>query len=440
MSRVRVLILGAAGRDFHNFNCAFRNDPDTEVVGFTATQIPGIAGRRYPAEMSGPLYPEGIPIFNEEDLDSLIEEHRIDHVILAYSDLSHMDVMHIASRALAAGADFRLMGPTRTMLPSKAKVIAVCAVRTGCGKSQTTRYISHTLREMGLKVVAIRHPMPYGDLSRQRVERLATYEDLDTHKCTIEEREEYEAHIDEGIVVFAGVDYGEILKEAEKEADVIIWDGGNNDLPFIKPDLWITLADPLRPGHELSYYPGETNFRMADIIVLNKANTAGAESVRQVKAAARKANPDAEVILASSEVSVDDPDAIRGKRVLIVEDGPTLTHGGMPFGAGQVAADRFGAAEVVDPMDYAVGSIKECYRKYPNIGRLVPAMGYYPDQIQELEETVQNVDADLVLVATPIDLARIIKVDKPAMRVRYALEDMSEPTLAQLVRDFVGKD
>ena len=439
MERERVLILGAAGRDFHNFNLFFKDNERYEVVGFTAAQIPKISGRLYPPELSGPLYPEGIPIMMEEDLEKIITEYGVHQVILSYSDLSHLDVMHLASRTLAVGADFRLMGPNRTMLHSTKPVIAVCAVRTGCGKSQTSRYVSKVLRDAGKRVVAIRHPMPYGDLNKQRVERIASYEDLEKHDCTIEEREEYESHIQQGTVVFAGVDYGEILKEAEGEADVIIWDGGNNDLPFFKPDLWITVADPLRPGHEVQYHPGETNFLMADVLVVNKAKSATPEALWQVEKRAREMNPEAIVVVADSQVEVDDPAAVKGKRVLLVEDGPTLTHGGMPFGAGKVAAEEYGAKEIVDPRPYALGSIKECFMKYPTIGELLPAMGYYPEQIKELEDTINTTDCDLVLIATPIDLGRIVKINKPTARVFYELKDLRKPTLAESVEGFLAK-
>ena len=438
VSKKRVLILGAAGRDFHNFNLFFKNNEDYEVVGFTATQIPKIHDRRYPPELSGRLYPDGIAVFREDELEALIAEHDVDEVMLAYSDLSYQTVMNLASRALAAGADFKLQSPDATMIESAKPVIAVCAVRTGCGKSQTARYVSGVLRAASLKTVAIRHPMPYGDLARQAVQRFATYEDLATHDCTIEEREEYESHIACGDVVYAGVDYQAILAAAEKEADVIIWDGGNNDLPFITPDLWITVADPLRPGHELSYYPGEVNFRRADVILINKANTADRSVVTDLTACARQANPAATVIVGASEVTVDDPDAVKGKRVLLVEDGPTLTHGEMPYGAGKVAADKYGAAEIVDPRPFAVGSIRACYHKFQNIGNLVPAMGYYGEQIANLETTINNADCDLVLIATPIDLCKLITINKPSLQVTYELEDMGDVALSSIVKDFLA--
>jgi len=439
VNKKRVLILGAAGRDFHNFNLFFKDNEDYEVVGFTATQIPRIHNRRYPAELSGRLYPDGIPVFKETELEALIVGHKVDEVMLAYSDLNYQTVMHLASRALAAGADFKLQSPDATMLESSRPVIAVCAVRTGCGKSQTARYVSHVLREAGLTTVAIRHPMPYGDLARQAVQRFATYEDLAAHDCTIEEREEYESHIACGNVVYAGVDYGAILTEAEKEADVIIWDGGNNDLPFIKPGLWITVADPLRPGHEISYYPGEVNFRRADVILINKANSAEQSAVDGLTTRAHQMNPEAAVVMGASMVTVEDPAAVKGKRVLLVEDGPTLTHGEMPYGAGKVAAEKYGAAEIVDPRPFAVGSIKACYDRYKTIGDLVPAMGYYGEQIANLEATINNADCDLVLIATPIDLGKLIKINKPSLKVAYELEDMGAPTLASLVKDFVAE-
>ena len=433
----RVLILGAAGRDFHNFNLFFRDNDRYEVVGFTATQIPRIAGRVYPPELSGGLYPEGIPIYEERNFEDLIRDYSVDQVILAYSDLKHMTVMHLASRAMASGADFRLLGSKSTMIEADVPVIAVCAVRTGCGKSQTSRYVSRVLKEMGKRVVAIRHPMPYGDLNDQRVERFATHEDLDNSHCTIEEREEYEAHLDQGIVVYAGVDYQDILAHAQDEADVIIWDGGNNDLPFIRPDLWITLVDPLRPGHEMHYHPGEVNFRRADVILINKANTAAPEVVAEQRETVRLENPGARVVVAASEVVVDDPGKVAGRKVLLVEDGPTLTHGEMPFGAGKVAAERYGAAEIVDPRPYAVGSIHECFETYGNLVDLIPAVGYYPEQIRDLEETINATECDLVLISTPIDLGKIIKINKPSVRVRYMLDDMGDPTLQGIVREFV---
>ncbi len=439
MKRERVLILGAAGRDFHNFNVFFRKNEHYEVVGFTAAQIPRIDNRSYPPELAGKLYPKGIPIFKEADLEKLVLEHGVAQVVLAYSDLKYETVMHLASRAHAAGADFRLLGPARTMIEAKVPVIAICAVRTGCGKSQTARYASRLLRKLGKKVVAIRHPMPYGNLKDQRVQRFEKYEDLAPAKCTIEEREEYEPLLLEGNVIYAGVDYHAILESAQREADIVIWDGGNNDTPFIRPDLWITVLDPLRPGHETSYYPSEVNFRRAGILLINKADVATHAALEQLREQARQVNPDATVVTAASRVMVDDPAKIKGKRVLLVEDGPTLTHGGMPFGAGQVAANKCGAAEVIEPRPYAVGSIKDCYRQYPTLGKLIPALGYYDEQIRDLEKTINKADCDVVLIATPIDLGRIIKINKPTVRVTYELEDMGKPTLSSLIKAFVAK-
>jgi predicted GTPase len=439
MSRERVLILGAAGRDFHNFNRYYRDNEAFEVVGFTATQIPGIEQRRYPKELSGRLYPAGVPIYPESQLEQLVRQLRVDVAVFSYSDVSHENVMHLASRVNAVGADFLLLGNNRTMLDTKVPVVAVCAVRTGCGKSQTSRYVAARLRQAGLRVVAIRHPMPYGDLNRQKVERLATFEDLDHFECTIEEREEYESHIAMGTVVYAGVVYSEILAEAEREADVIIWDGGNNDTSFIRPDLWVTVLDPLRPGHELRYHPGEVNLRAADVVLVNKANTAEKANVDAVVATIRAVNPQATVVLGASVVTVKDPKAVKGKRVLVIEDGPTITHGEMPFGAGKVAAEKFGAKEMVDPRPYAVGSIRKAYEKYPHMQSVLPALGYYPAQIRELETTVNAVPCDVVLAATPIDLSRIIHVDKPVVPVGYELEDMGVPTLAEILNNFVEK-
>ncbi|MGI6131484.1 MAG: cyclic 2,3-diphosphoglycerate synthase [Bacillota bacterium] len=425
--------MGAAGRDFHNFNVYFRDNEKYDVVAFTATQIPDIAGRKYPAVLAGGLYPEGIPIFPEEDLVKLIHEHRVEQVVFAYSDISHMDIMHKASMVGAAGADFRMMGPTTTMIKSKAPVVAICAVRTGVGKSQTTRYVSQALIDAGLKVVAIRHPMPYGDLAKQAVQRFATYDDLDVHECTIEEREEYEPHIDRGVIVYAGVDYGKILEAAEKEADVILWDGGNNDFPFYVPDLMITLADPHRAGHEVSYHPGETNVRMADVVIINKVDTAEPEDVETVRKNVAAVNPKAIIIDAASPVSVDNPGMIRGKRVLVVEDGPTLTHGGMGYGAGIVAAHKFEAASLIDPRPFAVGSIVDTLSRFHHREPLLPAMGYSRKQVQELEKTINNSDAEVVVIGTPIDLRRVLKIDKPAVRVGYELEQTAGPDLKQIL-------
>ncbi len=430
---VRVLIMGAAGRDFHNFNVCFRDDPRYLVVAFTATQIPNIEGRRYPPQLAGERYPDGIPTYAEADLERLIRELDVDQVVFAYSDVSHEYVMHCASRALAAGADFRLMGPKATMLNARKPVVAVGAARTGSGKSQTTRRVCDVLRAHGRRVVVVRHPMPYGDLARQACQRFATYADLDAHQCTIEEREEYEPHLNRGIVVYAGVDYAQILRQAEQEADVIVWDGGNNDLPFYRPDLHLVVVDPHRAGHELTYHPGETNVRLADVIVINKVDTADLEPIARVRENVRSVNPTAQIVEAASPIFLDDPQAIRGKRVLVVEDGPTLTHGEMAYGAGVVAARRFGAAEIIDPRPYAVGSIVETYRRYPAIGPVLPAMGYGQAQIAELQETIRRVPCDLVLVATPIDLRRVIHISQPIQRVRYELQEIGQPTLEQIL-------
>ena len=440
MKKQRILIMGAAGRDFHNFNTYFRDNKGYEVLAFTATQIPDIEGRTYPAELAGDLYPAGIPIYPEDDLLSLIEENEIDQVVFAYSDVPHEYVMHKASEVLAAGADFRLMGLDNTQIKSTKPVVSVCAVRTGSGKSQTTRRVSLILREMGYKVAAIRHPMPYGDLAKQAVQRFAELSDLDKHKCTIEEREEYEPHIENGVIVYAGVDYEKILRQAEKEVDIVLWDGGNNDLPFYKADLNIVVADPHRPGHELTYHPGEANVRMADVFVINKVDTADREDIMAVSESLRNLNPEALIIEGASPLFVDDPGAIRGKRVLVVEDGPTLTHGEMAYGAGWIAARRFGAAEIVDPRPFAVGSIIEVYNKYPTTGNVLPAMGYGEAQIKELEGTIQNADVDLVVIGTPIDLSRILKIDKPFQRVQYELQEIGKPTLEDILRDKFAKE
>lgn len=434
--RDQVLIMGAAGRDFHNFNVYFRDNAAYQVVAFTATQIPNIERRMYPAILAGSLYPKGIPIFPESDLTKLISENQIDQVIFSYSDVSHETVMHRASMALAAGADFRLLGPRATMLKSTKPVIAVCAVRTGSGKSQTTRAVAACLRAMGKRVVAIRHPMPYGDLAKQVVQRFATLDDLDKHQTTIEEREEYEPHIVSGTIIYAGIDYEKILRQVETEADIILWDGGNNDFSFYQPDLNIVVADPHRAGHELAYHPGETNLRMADVIIINKIDTASIEDINRVRASIRSANPNAIVVEAASPISVDDPAAIRGKRVLVVEDGPTLTHGGMAFGAGVVAAQKFGAAEIVDPRPYAVGTIQETYAQYPTTGKVLPAMGYGDKQVKELEATINAAPVDLVLIATPIDLRRIINIKHPTDRVCYELQEIGQPTLASVLERF----
>jgi len=432
----RIIIMGAAGRDFHNFNTVFREDPSSRVVAFTATQIPNIEGRRYPRELAGKLYSEGIPIFPESELPRLIRELQADQVVFAYSDVSHETVMHKASLVLACGADFRLIGPSASMLAAKVPVVSVCAVRTGAGKSQTTRAVARILRAKGRRVVSVRHPMPYGDLVRQKVQRFAAMEDLDRHQCTIEEREEYEPHIAAGGVIYAGVDYGAILAEAEKEADVILWDGGNNDLPFYRPDLEIVVADPLRPGHERTYHPGETNLRRAHVVLINKIDSASPEGVEAVRRSVRELNPGAVVIDAASPLSVTGAEQIRGKRVLAVEDGPTLTHGEMKYGAGVVAALRHGAAEVVDPRPYTVASITETFRKYPGIGTLLPAMGYGEAQVRDLEATIARTPCDLVLIATPIDLRRVLKIEKPALRVGYELQEIGKPDLADVLARF----
>ena len=435
----RVIIMGAAGRDFHNFNVYFRENDAYEVVAFTATQIPGIEGREYPTELAGPKYPNGIPIYPEEDLPKLIKQYNADQVVFAYSDVSHEYVMHKASAVLANGADFRLMGPKTTMLKSKLPVVSVCAVRTGSGKSQTSRQVASILKSKGLRVAAIRHPMPYGDLREQIWERFASYEDLDKYNCTIEEREEYEPHIDNGIIVYAGVDYEKILREAEKEADVIVWDGGNNDWPFYIPDLNIVVADPHRAGHELLYHPGETNLRMADIVIINKEDTADPQKVKQVKENTKLVNPKATVLDAESPITADKPEIVRGKRVLVIEDGPTITHGGMPFGAGMVFAKKFGAREFVDPRPYAVGSIKEAYRKYAHLGAILPALGYSEKQIAELKETIDKVPCDVVVIGTPIDLRRVVSINQPTVRVKYDLKVLGPVSLEQILDDFIQK-
>lgn len=436
--RTKVIIMGAAGRDFHNFNVYFRKNDQYEVVAFTASQIPKIENRVYPPELAGPLYPKGIRIYPEEELPNLIKKYDVDQVVLAYTDLSHITVMNKASLVLACGADFRLMGPKATMLKSKKPVISICAVRTGSGKSQTTRKVSDILRSKGLRVVVVRHPMPYGDLKNQVCERFATYEDLDKYQTTIEEREEYEPHIDRGNIVYAGVDYQKILEEAEKEADIILWDGGNNDFPFYKPDLQIVLVDPHRPGHELTYYPGETNARMADIIIINKIDSAKPDHVEQTIKNIKKLNPKATIIKAASPITVENPDLIRDKRVLVVEDGPTLTHGGMSYGAGIVAARKYAAKEIVDPRPYAVGSIKKVFEEYPQIGALLPAMGYSPEQINELKQTIEATDCDTVIIGTPIDLRRLLKVNKTTVRIRYELQEIGKPDLEEALENFLN--
>jgi predicted GTPase len=430
--------MGAAGRDFHNFNVHFRARERYEVVAFTATQIPNIEGRLYPPELAGPLYPRGIPIFPEEELTQLIVQEGIDQVVFAYSDVPHEYVMHKASEVLAAGADYCLLGANKTMLESTKPVITICAVRTGCGKSQTTRRVSDILQAMGKTVVAVRHPMPYGDLVTQTCQRFADYEDLDRYDCTIEEREEYEPHIDRGVVVYAGIDYERILREAENEAEIILWDGGNNDLPFYRPDMHLVLTDPHRAGHELHYHPGEANLRLADVVIINKIDTANLADVATVRGNVRRTNPEAIIVEAASPITVQSPEAIQGKRVLVIEDGPTLTHGDMAYGAGIVAARRFGAAEIIDPRPYAVRSIKDTFRTYPATGPLLPAMGYGLEQRKDLEETIANTPADLVLIATPIDLRRVIEIQQPSQRVSYELQEIGQPTLTEIIHRRFG--
>jgi predicted GTPase len=430
--------MGAAGRDFHDFNVFFRDQECYEVVAFTATQIPNIEGRLYPPELAGPLYPRGIPIFPEDELEELIATEGVDQVVFAYSDVPHEYVMHKASQVLAAGADYRLLSGKHTMLESTKPVVSICAVRTGCGKSQTTRRVSDILQAMGKKVVAVRHPMPYGDLVAQACQRFADYEDLDRYDCTIEEREEYEPHIDRGVVVYAGVDYERILREAEKDADVILWDGGNNDLPFFKPDLHLVLTDPHRAGHELLYHPGEANLRLADVVVINKIDTADLSDVATVRENVRSINPGAIIVEAASPITVQNPEAIRGKRVLVIEDGPTVTHGDMAFGAGIVAARRFGAAEIIDPRPFAVRSIRDTFQKYPATGPLLPAMGYGLEQRRDLEETISRTPADLVLIGTPIDLCRVVNIRQPSQRVRYELQEIGRPTLVEILEGKLG--
>ncbi len=429
----RVLIMGAAGRDFHNFNTVFREDRDVEVVAFTATQIPFIDDRTYPASLAGPGYPEGIPIFDESELTDLIRDQRVDDVVFSYSDVSHEYVMHTASEVMAAGANFILLGPDATMLQPAVPTVAITAVRTGVGKSQTTRAIAQTLKDAGKRVAAVRHPMPYGNLEAQRVQRYAELADLDRYECTIEEREEYEPHITSGTVIYAGVDYGDILAQAQAECDVLLWDGGNNDLPFYRPTVWIVLVDPLRAGHELTYHPGETNLRAADVILINKMDSATSEQIAQLESTIASTNPGATVVRADSRVSADDEGVIAGKRVLVVEDGPTLTHGEMKIGAGVVAAQRFGAAEIVDPRPWAMGSIAETFAKY-DVGAVLPAMGYSDGQLSEMEKIIDAADVDLVIIGTPIDLRRVITIDKPAVRIRYDLDVRPDsPSLSDIL-------
>jgi predicted GTPase len=435
----KVIIMGAGGRDFHDFNVVFREDAETQVVAFTATQIPGIAGRFYPPSLAGALYPEGIPIRPEEELSALVREHGVDEVILAYSDLKHETVMHKASLVLAAGADFRLLGPGATMLGSSKPVVGVCAVRTGCGKSQTTRKVGRTLLDAGLRVALVRHPMPYGDLEAMRVQRFATLEEIDASHPTVEEREEYEEPVRLGMVMYAGVDYEAILRQAEAEADVVVWDGGNNDFPFYKPDLLIVVADPLRPGHELRYHPGETNLRLADVVVINKVDSAEPQDVEAVIQNVQEANPLATIVFASSPPLLEPGPDLRGKTVLVVDDGPTLTHGEMPFGAGLVAARKAGAAQIADPRPHAAGSLREVFERWPQLSNTLPAMGYSDEQLSELEQTINAVDCDVVVTGTPIDLGRLIESRHPIRQVRYELEELGQPTIADVLAPLVAR-
>ncbi len=435
MKKNRVIIIGAAGRDFHNFNVVYRDNPNHEVIAFTAAQIPDIDGRKYPASLAGKLYLNGIPIYDEKDLEKIIRERKVDECVLSYSDLSYQSVMRLGSRVIAAGAKFSMLGTSSTMIKSEKPIIAIVAVRTGCGKSQTSRAVVEILKSVGKKVVSIRHPMPYGDLEEQKIQRYASITDLVKHKCTIEEMEEYEPHIVMGSVVYAGVDYGAILKRAEKEADVIVWDGGNNDMSFYKPNLTITVVDPLRAGHEVSYYPGEVNFRLADIIVINKIDSANSKQINTIINNAQEVNPKAKIIKAESEITVEKPDIIRGKRVLVIEDGPTLTHGEMKTGAGTVAAQRNGAAKLVDPRPYVTGKIKETFEHYPDMGALLPAMGYGKKQIKDLEATINKVNCDAVVIGTPIDLGRFIRINKPSTRARYEVPDKTKKELRKLLKE-----
>lgn len=437
MSKIKVIIVGAAGRDFHNFNVVYRNNPLYDVVAFTAAQIPDIDGRKYPASLAGELYPDGIPIYAQDELENLIKKYNVDECVLSYSDLPYDTVMHLGSKIMALGPKFSMLGSYPTMIKSTKPVISVCAVRTGCGKSQTTRAIVRELIAAGKKVVSVRHPMPYGDLEEQKVQRYAELSDLVKHKCTIEEMEEYEPHIAMGSIIYAGVDYEAILREAEKEADIIIWDGGNNDMSFYTPDLNVVVVDPLRPGHEISYYPGEVNLRMADVVVINKVDSAYPDDVEFVLENIRTYNPKAKVILAASAIMVDNPELILGKDVLVIEDGPTLTHGEMKIGAGTVAATRFGAGSLVDPRPYAVGKLAETFEIYPEIGTLLPAMGYGDQQMRDLEETINNTDCDSVVIGTPIDLGRFINIEKPNTRVYYELSEIGLPNIKSILSDFV---
>jgi predicted GTPase len=430
-----VIIMGAAGRDFHNFNVYFKDNPRYHVVCFTATQIPDIHGRRYPPQMAGKLYPKGIPIYSDEKLTDLIRRNSVDLVAFSYSDVAHIEVMHKASIVTAAGADFILIGASYTMLKSSKKVVSICAVRTGCGKSQTSRRVIRILRKMGKKVVAVRHPMPYGDLTQQEVQRFSSYKDFDTYHCTIEEREEYEPVVNMGAVIYAGIDYGKILKRAEAEADVIVWDGGNNDTPFYAPDVSVVVFDPHRAGHEILYHPGETNLIMADIAVINKVDSAPLKKVEEVRKTISLRNPNAAILLAESAIKIENPEQIKGKKVLVVEDGPTVTHGEMRFGAGILTAERYGAAVIVDPRPYLSGTLKKTFTAYPQIGPLLPAMGYSTDQVNDLETTINNAECDLVLMATPIDLTRLIHIQKPILRVRYEYKDHGKPTLSDVLAE-----
>jgi predicted GTPase len=439
MALIKTLIMGAAGRDFHNFNTMFRPDKTRQVVAFTATQIPYIVDRTYPKELAGKLYPRGIPIHDESELEALIAKHKVEEVYFSYSDVPYNYVMSRASRVLAAGADFVLADPRPTMLKAKKPIISVCAVRTGCGKSQTTRAVAGFLKAKGLKIAVVRHPMPYGDLNKQRCQRFESIDDLKKHNCTIEEMEEYEPHLNEGFLVFAGVDYADILKAAQKEADVVLWDGGNNDLPFFKPDLHIVVADPHRLGHEKAYYPGEVNARLADIFVINKEDSASTDNVRALEKSLAELSPHAKIVHANSKLTVNEADKLRGKRVLCVEDGPTLTHGEMTFGAAVIAAKRFGAAQIVDPRPWVRGTMKETFEKYPKIGTLLPAMGYSAEQIKDMAETIDRVSCDIVLIGTPIDLARLIKINKPALRVGYDLEQKGEVRLENEIGALLAK-
>jgi predicted GTPase len=440
MDRMKLVIMGAAGRDFHNFQVCYRNDPSVEVVAFTAAQIPGIDNRLYPPVLSGPLYPEGIPIVPEEDLSRIVRRHGVQQVVFAYSDISHVDVMHRASLVLALGADFLLLGPERTMLRSSVPVISVCAVRTGCGKSGLTELVWETLSALGFKCVVIRHPMPYSDLVAMRVERFATLGDLDRAHCTVEEREEYEHLVNKGIVVYAGVDYEAIVNAAQEEAQIILWDGGNNDFSFIKPDLEIVVLDPHRQGHERLFHPGEVNFLRAHVLVINKVDSARGQEISKLKASAAQANPKATVLQTASRIHVENGEKIRGKRVLVVEDGPTVTHGGMGYGAGYVAAKKYGAGKVVDPCPYAVGSLKTCLMRYPHLTQVLPAEGYFTEQLKDLESSIRQTPCDLVIVATPVDLTRLISISQPVLRVNYKMEVLGEPTLEEILKTFLKKN